>query len=148
MDKHARPRRQQTSRPKPMPPGEEDVSSDVILGEFQDVDTLTLSEASLVINALVAKRRNDRKGFQETEILAQTVDYLDAFARFKQKENVEAVERLLSSHKNLNKFERAQIGSLCCDSAEEAKTLIPSIANKIDDDVLQDLLDQMAKLQG
>lgn len=110
MDKHARPRRQQTSRPKPMPPGEEDVSTDVILGEFQDVDTLTLSEASLVINALVAKRRNDRKGFQETEILAQTVDYLDAFARFKQKENVEAVERLLSSHKNLNKFERAQIG--------------------------------------
>lgn len=110
MDKHARPRRQQTSRPKPLPPGEEDVSTDVILGEFQDVDTLTLSEASLVINALVAKRRNDRKGFQETEILAQTVDYLDAFARFKQKENVEAVERLLSSHKNLNKFERAQIG--------------------------------------
>lgn len=40
------------------------------------------------------------------------------------------------------------LGSLCCDSAEEAKTLIPSIANKIDDDVLQDLLDQMAKLQG
>ncbi|KKY32282.1 putative rna polymerase rpb4 family protein [Diaporthe ampelina] len=148
MDQHGRPRRQQTSRPKPLPPGDEDVSTDVILGEFQDVDTLTLSEASLVINALVAKRRNDRKGFQETEILAQTVDYLDAFARFKQKENVEAVERLLSSHKNLNKFERAQIGSLCCDSAEEAKTLIPSIANKIDDDVLQDLLDQMAKLQG
>ena len=110
MDQHGRPRRQQTSRPKPLPPGDEDVSTDVILGEFQDVDTLTLSEASLVINALVAKRRNDRKGFQETEILAQTVDYLDAFARFKQKENVEAVERLLSSHKNLNKFERAQIG--------------------------------------
>jgi DNA-directed RNA polymerase II subunit RPB4 len=110
MDMHARPRRQQTSRPKPLPPGDEDVSTDVILGEFQNVDTLTLSEASLVINALVAKRRNDRKGFQETEILAQTVDYLDAFARFKQKENVEAVERLLSSHKNLNKFERAQIG--------------------------------------
>ncbi|KAJ0121435.1 hypothetical protein N8I77_004380 [Diaporthe amygdali] len=148
MEQHPRPRRPQTSRPKPLPPGDEDVSTNVILGEFQDVDTLTLSEASLVINALVAKRRNDRKGFQETEILAQTVDYLDAFARFKQKENVEAVERLLSSHKNLNKFERAQIGSLCCDSAEEAKTLIPSLANKIDDDVLQDLLDQMAKLQG
>lgn len=39
-------------------------------------------------------------------------------------------------------------GSLCCDSAEEAKTLIPSIAEKIDDDTLQELLDQMAKLQG
>lgn len=41
-----------------------------------------------------------------------------------------------------------RLGSLCCDSAEEAKTLIPSLADKIDDDVLQDLLDQMAKLQG
>lgn len=40
------------------------------------------------------------------------------------------------------------VGSLCCDSAEEAKTLIPSIADKIDDDTLQELLDQMAKLQG
>lgn len=40
------------------------------------------------------------------------------------------------------------IGSLCCDSAEEAKTLIPSLTDKIDDEVLQELLDQMAKLQG
>ena len=111
MDQQARPRRQQTSRPKPPPPGEEEATDDVKLGEFEGVDTLTLSEANLVIHALVAKRRNDRKNFQETEILAQTVDYLDAFARFKQKENVEAVERLLSSQKQLNKFERAQIGT-------------------------------------
>lgn len=111
MDQHARPRRHQTSRPKPAPAGEEEATDDVKLGEFEGVDTLTLSEANLVIHALVAKRRNDRKNFQETEILAQTVDYLDAFARFKQKENVEAVERLLSSQKQLNKFERAQIGT-------------------------------------
>jgi hypothetical protein len=39
------------------------------------------------------------------------MDYLDHFARFKRKENVEAVERLLSSHKELAKFERAQLGT-------------------------------------
>ncbi|KAF3762345.1 hypothetical protein M406DRAFT_323509 [Cryphonectria parasitica EP155] len=144
----SRPRRPPTSRPKPVARGDEQAGAELKLGEFENVDTLTLSEASLVINALISKRRNDRKNFQESEILSKTIDYLDAFARFKQKENVEAVERLLSSHKQLNKFERAQIGSLCCDSAEEAKTLIPSIADKIDDDVLQELLDQMAKLQG
>ena len=43
-------------------------------------------------------------------MLTQTQNYLDAFARFRQKENVEAVERLLSAHKQLAKFERAQIG--------------------------------------
>lgn len=112
-----RSKRAPTSRPRPPPRGDEQAGTILKLGEFEGVDTLTLSEASLVINALVSKRRNDRKGFQESEILTKTVDYLDAFARFKQKENVEAVERLLSSHKRLSKFERAQIGmrlSPCC----------------------------------
>lgn len=57
----------QTSRSKPPPPGNEEASSELNLGEFQEVDTLTLSEAALVINALVSKRRNDRKNVNETE---------------------------------------------------------------------------------
>ncbi|KAF4469642.1 DNA-directed RNA polymerase II subunit RPB4 [Fusarium albosuccineum] len=137
-----------TSRPKPPPPGNEEASAVLNLGEFQDVDTLTLSEAALVLNALVAKRRNDRKNVNETEMLNQTLGYLDHFARFTQKENVEAVERLLSAHKNLAKFERAQLGSLCCENADEAKTLIPSLADKIKDEDLQDLLDEISKLQN
>jgi hypothetical protein len=43
-------------------------------------------------------------------MLSKTQIYLDHFARFKRKENVEAVERLLSAHKELAKFERAQLG--------------------------------------
>ena len=45
-------------------------------------------------------------------MLTKTLDYLDAFARFKEKESVEAVERLLSTQKNLQKFERAQLGMI------------------------------------
>lgn len=56
-----------TSRPKPVAAGNEEAGSSLQLGEFQDVDTLTLSEASLVINALVAKRRADRRNVNETE---------------------------------------------------------------------------------
>ena len=44
-------------------------------------------------------------------MLTKTIDYLDAFSRFKKKENVEAVERLLSAHKEFHKFERAQLGT-------------------------------------
>jgi len=40
------------------------------------------------------------------------------------------------------------VGSLCCDSAEEAKTLIPSLTDKITDDDLQELLDEITKLMG
>ncbi|KAK3191559.1 hypothetical protein K4F52_002374 [Lecanicillium sp. MT-2017a] len=137
-----------TSRPKPPPPGNEEASASLNLGEFQNVDTLTLSETALVLNALVAKRRNDRKNVNETEMLNQTLNYLDHFSRFTQKENVEAVERLLSAHKDLAKFERAQLGSLCCESADEAKTLIPSLQDKIKDEDLQDLLDEISKLQN
>ncbi|OAA53777.1 DNA directed RNA polymerase 2 polypeptide d [Niveomyces insectorum RCEF 264] len=137
-----------TSRPKPPPPGEEEAGVELKLGEFEGVETLSLSEAWLVINALEAKRRNDRKNVNETEVLTKTINYLDAFARFKRKENVEAVERLLASHTELTKFERAALGSLCPDGVEEAKTLIPSLANKIGDDDLLELLEEMGKLQG
>lgn len=40
------------------------------------------------------------------------------------------------------------IGSLCCETAEEAKTLIPSMADKISDEDLQELLDEMYKLMS
>jgi len=41
----------------------------------------------------------------------------------------------------------ASTGSLCCETADEAKTLIPSIANKISDADLQEMLDEMQKLR-
>jgi len=40
------------------------------------------------------------------------------------------------------------IGSLCCDNAEEAKSLIPSLQNKITDNELQELLDELTKLRN
>lgn len=42
--------------------------------------------------------------------LTKTLDYLDIFARFKDEENIKAVERLLNSHTELEMFERSQLG--------------------------------------
>ena len=39
------------------------------------------------------------------------------------------------------------VASLCCESAEEAKTLIPSLTNKITDMDLQEILDDITKLR-
>ncbi len=55
---------------------------------------------------------------------------------------------MLTSHTELELFERSQLGSLCCESAEEAKTLIPSLSNKIIDADLQELLDDITKLRN
>jgi DNA-directed RNA polymerase II subunit RPB4 len=56
-----------TSRSREAPQGDEEAAAELKLGEFQDVDALTYSEAALVINALVAKRRMDKKNINETE---------------------------------------------------------------------------------
>ncbi|KAI9876240.1 MAG: RNA polymerase B [Pleopsidium flavum] len=136
-----------TSRTREQPQGDEEATADLRLGEFQNVPTLTLSEARLLINAVMDHRKQQRK-VAETETLIKTQDYLDVFARFKQKENIEAVERMLATHDELEYFERSQLGSLCCESAEEAKTLIPSLSNKISDADLQELLDEITKLRN
>jgi DNA-directed RNA polymerase II subunit RPB4 len=58
----------------------------------------------------MAEELKKRKVLMLYRMLMKTTDYLDHFARFKRKENVEAVERLLSAHRELAKFERAQLG--------------------------------------
>lgn len=45
--------------------------------------------------------------------LSRTLDYLEVFARFKDEENIKAVERLLNSHTELEMFERSQLGEFC-----------------------------------
>ncbi|KAI9819533.1 MAG: RNA polymerase B [Pycnora praestabilis] len=153
-----------TSRTREQPQGDEEAAMELKLGEFQNVPTLTLSEARLLINAVMDHRKQQRK-VEETEMLVKTQDYLDVFARFKQKENIEAVERMLAAHSDFESFERSQLGinrtsvfkndfvdhwlgTLCCESAEEAKTLIPSLANKVNDTDLQELLDEITKLRN
>jgi DNA-directed RNA polymerase II subunit RPB4 len=56
-----------TSRSREAPQGDEEAGSELRLGEFQNVDALTHSEAALVINAVVTKRRMDKKNVNETE---------------------------------------------------------------------------------
>lgn len=60
-------------------------------------------------------------------MLTKTIDYLDAFSRFKKKENVEAVERLLSAHKEFHKFERAQLGKPSYTSIPNQEALNPIV---------------------
>lgn len=72
--------------------------------------SLSLSEARILIKAVLDYRKINQRDVQETETLVKTQDYLDVFARFKQKENIEAVERLLLGRQELDSFERSQLG--------------------------------------
>ena len=39
------------------------------------------------------------------------------------------------------------VATLCCDTVEEARTLIPSLEGKLSDDDLQQILDDISKLR-
>ena len=99
-----------THRKRELPQAELEATTQLKLGEFQNVPTLSLSEARLVINKVLDLRRKGEHKFEERETLIKTQDYLEVFARFKEKENIEAVERLLSQHTELELFERSQLG--------------------------------------
>jgi len=106
----------------------------------------------------------------------KTREYVAMFARFKDGKTVTQVDaissRLLNMGLAITNFERAQLGmsrdnislrghsvmdwvaddgfrtaTLCCDTAEEARTLIPSLEGKISDDELQQVLDDISKLR-
>ncbi|KAK6330327.1 RNA polymerase B [Orbilia blumenaviensis] len=128
--------------------GDEEAGTELKLGEFQNVTSLTHSEARLLIQAVLSHRaKGPNADIGETEVLIKTKDYLEQFARFKKKENVSAVERLLQMEGGLASFEKSQLGTLCCETSEEAKTLIPSISDKKSDEDLQELLDEITKFR-
>lgn len=78
--------------------------------------------------------------------LKNTMEYLTNFSRFRDQETVSAVIQLLKST-GLHPFEVAQLGSLACDTADESKTLIPSLNNKISDDDLERILKELSNLE-
>ena len=102
-----------SKRHEPRAAGDLEATTTLKLGDFQHIPTLTLSEARLILNAVMDKRTAENGGsrVQETETFTKTQDYLDMFARFKEKENVEAAERILTTYAGqLDFFERSQIG--------------------------------------
>ncbi|KAF2231549.1 polymerase II polypeptide D [Viridothelium virens] len=135
------------SRPRPPPPAEEQVGQSLSLGEFQNVQSLSLSAARMILHAMINHRQKGSKdgsiAMPETETLNKTLDYLELFARFKDQETTQSVENILGNYDELDTFEKSQLASLCCVEVDEAKTLIPSLANKISDADLKDLLDQI-----
>ncbi|KAF2836331.1 RNA polymerase II [Patellaria atrata CBS 101060] len=132
---------------RPTIEGDEEAAAELRLGEFHDVPTMSLSEAHLVIKAVIDKRRAEAKPEPQGETINKMQDYLAVFARFKNQGNIHMIEQTLNSRTVLDPFERSQLGTLCCESADEAKTLIPSLTNKISDSDLQDLLDEITRLR-
>ncbi|KIW04019.1 uncharacterized protein PV09_04844 [Verruconis gallopava] len=117
------------------------------LGEFQDAHALSISEARLIVERTEQIRNKKGTKLRETENLSKMLTYMDAFSRFRTLNTLNQIETMLLPYTQLEQFEKAQIVTLCPGDPEEAKVLIPSLANKISDDVLRDILEQIDQLR-
>ncbi|KAJ3224560.1 RNA polymerase B [Clydaea vesicula] len=133
---------------------EEDASKNLFSPEFTNVQCLLISEVRVLLQA---KKENIKKeGGQKNvaEIIQKTIDYCDKFSKFQNKNTVKEVRQLFDPRDDeerrvdlhFNQFEVAQLANLCCETTEEAKILIPSLAEK-DDDQLQNKLTEMQNLK-
>ncbi|SCW03204.1 LAFE_0G05292g1_1 [Lachancea fermentati] len=109
--------------------------------EFEDAHTQTQEKELQSIDKLLEATTGGNN-----QALKQTMVYLTNFSRFRDQETVTAVTQLLQST-NLHPFEIAQLGSLSCEDADEAKTLIPSLNSKISDDDLERILKELSNLE-
>lgn len=123
------------------------------LGEYADEPTLNTSEARIILQKTLETRRE--RGFvpEERDALVKTRDYLEIFAQFKNIAEAQQVEGIINSYgKDLERFEKSQLGNLVPSSAEEAKALIPSLEakvmeGKVTDENLTDMCKDLQRLR-
>ncbi|KAJ3416104.1 RNA polymerase B [Chytridiales sp. JEL 0842] len=129
--------------------GNEDAAECRFGDEFQDVQCLLISEVRVLLEAAEDKKRKDGGVGGMSDIKQKTLDHCQRFSRFTNKQTVKEI-RQLYSHEQFHDFEVAQLANLCCETVEEAKSLIQSLSKRFDnieDAKLQDLLDQMSSLR-
>lgn len=136
------------SRSKPLPSTDLQAGSILNLGEFQSAPCLSTGEAHVLLKHLMAARQTSASAaYRQTannEVLKRTMSHLENLSKTKKDEQAIAIETILRHQSVLEPFERAQLASLLPREAEEAKTLIPSLMDKVEDSYLQELLDTIA----
>jgi DNA-directed RNA polymerase II subunit RPB4 len=66
------------ARTREAPAGDEEATSELKLGEFQETQTLTLSEARLLVNTVLEVRKQQGSETNETEYVHQSLEILSA----------------------------------------------------------------------
>lgn len=114
--------------------------------EFDNAETLTISEVLKILENRKEQSDKSDSGQKLNEVFLKTLEHCKTFNRLgDNKEKIFAVRRILQT-KKLHKFELAQLANLCPDSAEEARTFIPSLENNFQDEELTEILNAMCSL--
>ncbi|GAB1733048.1 hypothetical protein KC367_g6066 [Hortaea werneckii] len=135
------------SRRRPQPSGDEEATSQLKLGDMDATPALSVAECKVLLDQLAS--RQGARPTSQSDVYVKTREYVDVFARFKDPKTVTQVDAITAGllGRGLGHYERAQLATLCCDTPDEARTLIPSLETKLSDDELQDILNDISKLR-
>ncbi|KAK5646921.1 hypothetical protein RI129_005385 [Pyrocoelia pectoralis] len=116
---------------------------DILVNEkFENAETLLISEVHMLLEHRKAQNESAEDEQEFSDVFMKTLTYTDRFRKFKNKETISAVRNLLMQ-KKLHKFELAALANLCPETTEEAKSLIPSLEGRFEDEDLQTVLDDI-----
>ncbi|XP_013416928.1 DNA-directed RNA polymerase II subunit RPB4 [Lingula anatina] len=121
---------------------EEDASELRFPKEFENAETLLISEVQMLLEHRKQQNESAEEEQELSEVFMKTLNYTSRFTKFKNRETISAVRSLLMQ-KKLHKFELAALANLCPENADEAKALIPSLEEKFEDEELQQILDDI-----
>ena len=122
---------------------EEDASLLKFSKEFETAETLLISEVHMLMENRKIQNETSEEDKELPKVFLKTLEYCERFSRFKNKETIIAVRNMLVQKANFHKYEIASLANLCPENSEEAKALIPSLEDKIDNDDLQKVLDDL-----
>ncbi|KAG1474008.1 hypothetical protein G6F56_000621 [Rhizopus delemar] len=94
----------------------------------------------------ISLRGESHFGCARYAVLAKTLEYVRNFSRYNTIDSVREVRQVMQKG-TMTHYEVAQMANLCCEEAEEAKALIPSVSLKYDDDEIQVMLNQMQQIR-
>jgi DNA-directed RNA polymerase II subunit RPB4 len=121
--------------------GEEDASEMKLGPEFQNELCLLYPEVKILMEKL--KENNEANLGSSFD---KTLVYVNHVCKFNNPDTLKEVRKVLSSTQ-LENFEIAQLANLLPEKSEEAKSLIPSTAKRIDDEELQVVLNELQNLK-
>ncbi|XP_033097722.1 DNA-directed RNA polymerase II subunit RPB4-like [Anneissia japonica] len=121
---------------------EEDASELKFPKEFEQAETLLISEVRMLLEHRKTQNENQEEEQELSEVFMKTLQYTERFSRFKNRETIADV-RSLMKQKQLHKFEVASLANLCPDTADEARALVPSLEGRFDDEDLQEMMENI-----
>ncbi|XP_026285250.1 DNA-directed RNA polymerase II subunit Rpb4-like isoform X2 [Frankliniella occidentalis] len=110
--------------------------------EFENAETLLISEVHMLLEHRQAQNESAEEEQEFSEVFHKTLTYTERFRKFKNKETISSVRNLLMQ-KKLHKFELASLANLCPETPEEAKSLVPSLEGRFEDEELRQILDDI-----